>query len=61
MGTELTMRLFSILLSRIGFAFFAGGIFFSLLMHNSESYAGWIRTTNDFFVYLIYTVLGLPA
>lgn len=60
MGTELIMRLISALLSRVGFAFFLGGLVFSLIMHNSHSYAMLIQTTNDFFVQLFYALLGIP-
>jgi hypothetical protein len=60
MGTELIMRLISILLSRVGFAFFLGGLVFSLVMHNSHNYSQLISMTNDFFVHLIYALLGIP-
>ena len=59
MGTELIMRLISVLLSRIGFAFFLGGLVFSLIMHISQSYSELVSTTNDFFVYLVYALLGI--
>ena len=58
MGTELFMRLISVMLSRVGFAFFVGGLFFSLMMHNSDNYALLVQSLNDFFVQLFYALLG---
>jgi hypothetical protein len=59
MGTELFMRLLSVLLSKVGFAFFLGGLVFSLIMHNSVSYTLLIQNMNDFFVQLYYALLGI--
>lgn len=59
MGTELFMRMLSVMLSRVGFAFFVGGLFFSLIMHNSDTYALLVQSMNDFFVQLFYALLGV--
>jgi hypothetical protein len=59
MGTELFMRLLSVLLSRVGFSFFLGGLVFSLIMHNSVSYTLLIENMNNFFVQLFYALLGI--
>jgi hypothetical protein len=61
MITELILRLMSLVLSKQGFAFLVGGIFFSFLMHNSVNYALFITIVNDYVVQVVYNILHIGA